>query len=278
LYEQAVIRDVPVLGEDKTLDLSFDKPFEVAEVHIYFPYGVPSLEVIGGLPGDLDDKDAEGSIIADMDDDDDEDDDIEDGPTSGADVITGTAAADDLSGWAGDDLISGLEGDDYLRGGQGDDTLIGGEGRDELIGEEGADKLIGGLDDDTLTGWGGADHLIGGEGNDILYGNADDDILDGGEGDDFLTGGTGQDIFVYGIKGGEDVIRDFNAEQDRILLDSALLNEGETLEELLDRVAFQDDKNVVLNFGDDQQLVIHDIDLDELNVEIGEDDDDDDDE
>ncbi|WP_132953439.1 hypothetical protein, partial [Rhodovulum bhavnagarense] len=32
LYEQAVIRDVPVLGEDKTLDLSFDKPFEVAEV------------------------------------------------------------------------------------------------------------------------------------------------------------------------------------------------------------------------------------------------------
>ncbi|TCP58418.1 hypothetical protein EV663_12812, partial [Rhodovulum bhavnagarense] len=50
LYEQAVIRDVPVLGEDKTLDLSFDKPFEVAEVTISFPGGVPPL-TIQPMPG-----------------------------------------------------------------------------------------------------------------------------------------------------------------------------------------------------------------------------------
>lgn len=72
-----------------------------------------------------------------------------------------------------------------------------------------------GTDDaDTLTGTDGYDDLYGGKGNDSLDGGADIDYLFGGEGDDTMTGGADMDVFFFGENSGNDVITDFNVEED----------------------------------------------------------------
>ncbi|MBK1637269.1 calcium-binding protein [Rhodovulum adriaticum] len=214
------------------------------------------------------------------------------GPSDGDDILAGTDADDAISGWAGDDVLSGGEGNDalygnkgadQLHGGGGDDALRGGAHNDQLFGDAGQDSLVGGggddviyggADDDTLEGWGGADVLMGDAGDDRLSGNAGDDILNGGAGNDFLTGGTGNDVFIYGADAGIDVVRDYNAAEDRVLLESALLQDGESLDDLLSRAASEWQGNVVLNFGEDHRLIVQGTELDDLQVDIGADDDD----
>ena len=120
------------------------------------------------------------------------------------DVIRAIGAADTQQ-W-GDD------GDDNLFGGAGDDTLTGGRGRDLLKGGDGDDLLVG---DDHLDAWvfpGDRDRLFGGDGDDHIH---------GGLGRDVMHGGAGRDLFSWDIAqiGVKDVIRDFNADEDRLLLD-----------------------------------------------------------
>lgn len=90
--------------------------------------------------------------------------------------------------------IIATEEDDTLYGGAGKDTIFGGDSNDELYGEAGNDKLYGGSGDDSL--WGGA-------------------------GADTLTGGAGSDIFYYNDGDGNDVITDFNASLDRIVVNAS---------------------------------------------------------
>ncbi len=94
-------------------------------------------------------------------------------PTSGRDVIVGTA---------GDDVINGQGGDDIICGGEGNDTLSGGAGKDVIYGNGGNDTLIGGGDFDVLEG---------GPGNDVLKGGSGSDSLEGGPGKDTLLAGSG---------------------------------------------------------------------------------------
>ncbi len=102
---------------------------------------------------------------------------------------------------------------DRLRGGGGNDRLFGGPGDDRLAGNSGDDRLSGGLGDDALHGGGGRDKLDGGDG---------DDQLAGGKGTDLLRGGDGADTFVFDRaphnKNDHDRIKDFDPEDDRILL------------------------------------------------------------
>lgn len=114
-------------------------------------------------------------------------------PTSGNDIITGTAGVDTttqlsnstaygLNGQAGDDKIYGLEGNDIMEGGLGNDTLDGGAGDDTLDGDSasgatGADSLTGGLGKDTFNITAGVDTIA-----DLGYGSASgtgtsDDVL-----------------------------------------------------------------------------------------------------
>jgi Ca2+-binding RTX toxin-like protein len=54
-----------------------------------------------------------------------------------------------------------------------------------------------------------------------LYGKDGDDLLHGGKGRDFLVGGAGSDSFIFDLSDADgyfDTIRDFNAEEDHILL------------------------------------------------------------
>ena len=79
-----------------------------------------------------------------------------------------------------------------------------------------AQNIKGSILSDTLQGTSGNDTISGLSGNDRLYGNNGNDFLEGGAGNDTLTGGAGYDVFIY--TGGNDVITDYTAGQDKIKL------------------------------------------------------------
>ncbi|MCU0525789.1 MAG: hypothetical protein MUF72_13285 [Elainella sp. Prado103] len=120
----------------------------------------------------------------------------------GNDRVTGGAGADILSGGGGNDVINGSGGNDQLRGQAGDDRLFGGDGNDNLAGAAGIDRIEGGSGDDIIQGGGGVDILSGGAGKDTFR---------------FRKGSTG------GARRNQaDRIRDFNPQDDQILLEGTL--------------------------------------------------------
>ena len=142
---------------------------------------------------------------------------------TGDDVIGGGGGSDELRGGEGRDLVFGGGGNDSVYGGDGDDVAWGGAGNDLVKGANGNDLLGGGAGNDQVYGGAGNDIAYGGDGNDQIFGNmgqdalfggAGRDTLNGGLGDDELSGGAGADTFVFGKDEGNDVIRDFKAEQD----------------------------------------------------------------
>ncbi|MBI4782732.1 MAG: hypothetical protein HY785_15630 [Oscillatoriophycideae cyanobacterium NC_groundwater_1537_Pr4_S-0.65um_50_18] len=118
--------------------------------------------------------------------------------------------------------IEGSEGDNYLRGTAGDDRMYGQGGDDNLKAYGGRDGLLGGNGNDTLYGGSGSDRIEGGADRDFLYGGNGMDTLSGDGGRDTLTGGNGSDVFVIGQASGEDVIRDFRDQVDRLGLSERL--------------------------------------------------------
>jgi Ca2+-binding RTX toxin-like protein len=149
----------------------------------------------------------------------------------------------------GNDRITGTQRAERLEGGNGNDTLIGGGGADTLVGDDGNDTLItnsgsgttglrGGNGDDylfaTLRGSGQV-HMFGMDGNDTLVMDLtkDPNRFSGGEQISYMGhhayGGTGADTFVFvnadaarGVIIGR--IDDFNASEDRIMLEDRPLN------------------------------------------------------
>ncbi|MGI9601862.1 MAG: PQQ-dependent sugar dehydrogenase [Acidimicrobiales bacterium] len=116
-------------------------------------------------------------------------------PTTGDDVILGTAGADVINGAGGNDLICG---------GDGDDTIQGGAGNDWIFGQAGEDLLRGGIGNDVLDGSTGPDQLLGNDGNDVLFPRGGTDIANGGPGDDLIDGKGGADELRGGL--GNDTI------------------------------------------------------------------------
>ena len=77
----------------------------------------------------------------------------------------------------------------------------------------------------TVNGSAADDAITGGKKNDKLYGNAGDDTLSGGKGNDSLWGGTGADTFIYAKGDGNDVIYGFG-DDDTLILSNLDLKEG----------------------------------------------------
>jgi glucose/arabinose dehydrogenase len=152
------------------------------------------------------------------------------GPTSGNDVIVGTAANDSINGGGGNDTICGGNGSDTLRGGSGNDELYGDAGNDSLGGDDGSDVLDGGNGADSIAGGVGIDTATyvtrttgvtvdidgvadDGNSNDGPVG-ARDNVMTSVEN---LTGGAGADTLIGGGVGnrliggtGADILRGLN--------------------------------------------------------------------
>ena len=165
---------------------------------------------------------------------------------AGGAIVDSVGGADKLYGGEGNDFISGDAGGDIEAGGSGgNDTLFGGDGNDTLVGDAGG--VIKGTGSK-----GGDDVLYGGDGDDTLYGDAankksaqtgieagasgGDDTLEGGAGDDTLYGdapgsiaGTGgKDTFLFnlGQATGDDVIKDYDLDDDTLRFDDVLGAKG----------------------------------------------------
>lgn len=137
----------------------------------------------------------------------------------GNDRLVGGTDNDVLDGGAGDDILSGVRGNNRLIGAAGNDFLKGGAENDVLLGGADNDRLVGGRGNDILNGGAGNDRLVSGPGNSRLLGGQGNDILIGGTGRNALSGGGGRDRFVFEkAQGTADVVTDFNARQDQIVI------------------------------------------------------------
>lgn len=144
-------------------------------------------------------------------------------------------AANELFGSTGNDLVFGGSRNDTLGGGGGDDTLNGGDGDDIVFSGDG---------DDSIDGGAGNDEIFNGGGNDIVLGGAGDDVLFGGLGADILTGGAGADIFAFYAGHGDDIITDFNLNDDTLDL-SGSANDFNDLASIEMAAS-----NIILDFAD----------------------------
>jgi Ca2+-binding RTX toxin-like protein len=138
--------------------------------------------------------------------------------TAGDDAkVRGLDGNDTVDGGLGNDFVNGNAGSDSVSGGDGNDRVLGGKDNDTVDGGAGDDTVNGNLGDDSVRGGDGNDDVRGGQGNDIVFGETGDDTLKGNKGDDTLTGGDGADLFHFvGTDLGNDVITDWNVEQDNL--------------------------------------------------------------
>jgi uncharacterized protein YkwD len=199
------------------------------------------------------------------------------------DTLRGEDGDDVLRGGFGNDAIFGGDGDDELYGNASTDTssseedsaplsendwlnnvtsdlfasfsLFTASGTTARVGTtilgylEGNDELYGGNGNDLIYGNGGQDLLVGAAGNDQLFGGTGDDRLDGGTGDDILNGGSGSDEFVFGTNGGFDVINDFDASLDKLVLDDAMWVGNLSAAEVIDFYGNQAANGYEFDFG-----------------------------
>ncbi|AFY71867.1 Hemolysin-type calcium-binding region [Thalassoporum mexicanum PCC 7367] len=150
----------------------------------------------------------------------------------GDDAIQGRAeAAELINGNSGNDTIVGWGEADTLLGGQGDDVLFAGYFNTPFtastapieIFDFASATLKGNLGSDLIIGGRGADLLLGGADHDTIIGNEGADFIAGDSGNDVLTGGEGSDRFFLRPSDGVDIITDFNAAQDFIVLGQDIL-------------------------------------------------------
>ncbi len=196
----------------------------------------------------------------------------------GDDVLYGGRGNDRIFDGAGNDLVTLGDGDDYVRVGTGSNEFFGGDGDDYISyfdshGGVSLDLALntasGGLaEDDIISGFEsasgsgqGADILRGTDGVNDLRSYGGDDILEGRGGDDILTGGSGADQFIFSDGFGDDIIRDFEAGQDR--LDFSNLSDFTDAADVL-ASATQLGNSVVIQAGDNS-VTLQGVELSELN-------------
>lgn len=218
--------------------------------------------------------------------------------SNGNDELRGFGGNDQLMGLDGDDLIIAHAGDDLVFDGLGNDTVILGAGNDFLRVGSGADVYDGGPDRDYIDyffseggvnidlaldtasgGWAEDDTVrnfedIGGsrDYDDVLLGDAvanfmrgygGNDILNGRGGDDELGGGRGNDTFVYLDGFGNDIIRDFRADED--ILDFSDLSALNSFADVM-AAAEQVGANTVITVGENS-ITLNNLDMSELDAD-----------
>ena len=157
----------------------------------------------------------------------------------GADTLGGSVGDDTAAGGADSDEIWGAAGDDSLSGDAGGDRIGAGTGNDTVDGGDGDDEVFGGLDDDDV---------MGGAGNDTIYGAAGNDTLAGGTGDDELYAGPGLDVIIFNNGDGADTLFFFQAADDTLQIDAALIG-GRSAAQVVADFGSDQGSDFVLDFG-----------------------------
>jgi Ca2+-binding RTX toxin-like protein len=137
-------------------------------------------------------------------------------------------------------------------------SAIGTSQSDTIWGSRFGNLIEGRRGNDTINGGKGKDQLFGNQGDDILSGGRGRDRLIGGSGDDTLTGGNGRDVFVFNRYSENDVITDFQNDEDRL----RILNSANTFADL--RI-IQDDSSVIITF-ESMQIRIENISTADLEA------------
>lgn len=177
-----------------------------------------------------------------------------------ANTLNGSTFSDVLNGLGGNDTLNGLGGDDWLDGGTGSDTMTGGAGNDTYVVDNSLDRVVEGANEGTdtirttlitftlpteiealvYTGTRAFTGSGNGAANTIIGGDAAD-RLNGGLGADVLWGGLGRDSFDFTTTLGLtniDTIMDFNAVDDSIRLENAIMTGLGTRTGTLTQAAF----------------------------------------
>lgn len=84
---------------------------------------------------------------------------------------------------------------------------------------------VGNALNNHIDGNSGYNYLMGMAGNDTINGGGGDDAISGGAGQDVLYGGDGADVFIFDVTASVanfDIIMDFDAGKDKIMLSSAV--------------------------------------------------------
>ncbi|MEL6235666.1 MAG: calcium-binding protein, partial [Pseudomonadota bacterium] len=140
---------------------------------------------------------------------------------------------------------------------RGFENVDGGDGDDLIVGSSVRNILDGGLGNDRVLGAGGDDFIDGNEGDDVLFGNTDDDLIIGGLGDDVLYGGGGIDRFLFLEGDGNDIIRDFQDNADKIWIRGGYSFADLTIEDTGPHVQVSFELN---------DITIHNIDLNRITA------------
>ena len=182
---------------------------------------------------------------------------------NGNDSLVGYGGNDSLYGGSGDDTLKGGDGNDYVLVGGGKEYFDGGAGNDYIsyfnsggitldlrantvsgswAGNDtiksfesasgsgtGDDKIYGTDGANTIRTYGGNDKVYSRAGNDKIYAGDGNDRLEGGSGTDALYGGAGADVFHFNKGDGNDTIKDFQNNVDRIEFDNFSLAAGKDL-------------------------------------------------
>lgn len=146
--------------------------------------------------------------------------------------IIGNAGANALNGGGGADLLYGLGGNDtYYVDNAGDQVYEGVNGGFDAVFATASHTLVNGQEVEWLAAASQAStaaiDLTGNELGNYVVGNDGANVLNGGAGGDTLIGGGGADSFAFttALGGGNiDVVADFVAGTDKILLDDAIFS------------------------------------------------------
>ena len=150
------------------------------------------------------------------------------------------------------------------------------DGDDTIITHNGNDTILAGNGNDTIDSGGGNDYIDGGSGNDDIYAGDGDDTLIGGSGNDTLQGGMGNDTYKFGRGFGNDVILNFNPNNET---DTIKFIDGISQDELNFKsidgnlvISFKDksikDTITISNFFKDKNYMITNIEFDKSYMSL----------
>ena len=150
------------------------------------------------------------------------------------------------------------------------------DGDDTIITHNGNDTILAGNGNDTIDSGDGNDYIDGGSGNDDIYAGDGDDTLIGGSGNDTLQGGMGNDTYVFGRGFGNDVILNFNPNNET---DTIKFIDGISQDELNFKsidgnlvISFKDksikDTITISNFFKDKNYMITNIEFDKSYMSL----------